>query len=130
MSWYANFFFLNYNFNWWFSLFFQIINFCQCLFTLTILFDQVDRWLGHKNRKKILLGTIYISHRWLVVKLVENKYCKYMCKKDDRPPHQKIKRVSFYWKQRSRFVFIPLTFQKNPKTFTTECIPDVRFIIP
>ena len=40
---------------------FLIINIYQCFFALNILFDEVDRGLGHKKKKKILLHTIYIT---------------------------------------------------------------------
>ena len=50
-----------------------------------------------------------------------------MCKKDDRPPHQKSK--VFYCKQSSRFIFKQLTLKKNIETFVTEYIPNVKFII-
>ena len=43
-------------------------------------------------------------------------------------PH--IKRVGFYCKQKSRFIFIwHLTSKKSLKTYIKEYIPDVRFII-
>ena len=50
-----------------------------------------------------------------------------MCKKDDRPPHQK-SRV-FYCKQSSRFIFKQLTLKKSIETFVTEYVPNVKFII-
>ena len=40
-----------------------------------------------------------------------------------------IKRVAFYCKQMSRFIFSHFTFQKNLKTFIIEYVTDVRFII-
>ena len=72
------------------------------------LIDDADM-----NKKK-LFGTIYISffkkkltddlNQLLAFTLVENKYCTEkmtVCKKDDRPPHQKIRVVL---QTRSRFI--------------------------
>ena len=37
-------------FSWWFSWFFRIINVNQWLFTLNVLFDEVDRELEHEKK--------------------------------------------------------------------------------
>ena len=46
-------------FSWWFSWFFRNINVYQCLFTLNILFDEVDRGLGHEKKKNSVRYHLY-----------------------------------------------------------------------
>ena len=50
-------------FSCWFSLFFRVLYVYQCFITLRILFDEVDRGLGHENKtkQKKLLGTVDIA---------------------------------------------------------------------
>ena len=36
-------------FSWWFSWFFRILNFYQIFFTVGIVFDEVDKELGHER---------------------------------------------------------------------------------
>ena len=80
-------------FSWWFNWFFGITNVYQCLFTLNILFDEVNRGLGHE--KKIFLKKS--CHGWL--KVMTCSYTWWLCVNNITGHH--IKRVGVLLQERS-----------------------------
>ena len=98
----------------------------QCFFTLNILLDKVDRGLWHE--KKILLDAAYIV-------FIKFMTCSYTCKEQilyrkiwlcvKNLTNRYIKRVGFYYKQSSAFIFRHLTLEKSLNTVITKYILDV-----
>ena len=80
-------------FSWWFNWFFGITNVYQCLFTLNILFDEVNRGRGHE--KKIFLKKS--CHGWL--KVMTCSYIWWLCVNNITGHH--IKRVGVLLQERS-----------------------------
>ena len=99
-------------FSWWFSWFFRIKNVHYCFLILNVLFNEVDRGIGHEKKKHLYpIDTIYIIFSlkdltddlklWLVVTLVENKDCAV---------------------RRCMFIFRHLALKKSHKRYITEYI--------